>query len=219
MQLVIGAGQAGYWASRTLRETGYTGPLVLLGSEPHLPYERPPLSKQVLLGYAPPASTALTTNEALAGLAVDWRPNLTVREIDRRRQRILTNDGELAYDQLLLATGARNRKLDIEGCKARGVFSVRTLEDSMALGAALRMGGDVVVIGAGWIGLEAAAAACMSGLNVTVADMADRICIRSLPEALSRDLQREHEERGVRFRLGAGVGRSKVSMDGLRGFD
>ncbi|HYG25769.1 MAG TPA: FAD-dependent oxidoreductase [Caulobacteraceae bacterium] len=210
MQLIIGAGQAGYWASRTLREAGYDGPIVMIGAERHPPYERPPLSKQVLLCQAPPESAALTTAEALAALRIDWRADVRALSIDPAGRRVLTDAGALDYDQLFIATGARNRKLGIPGEDAGGVHSLRTLDEAAALAAALADGGDVVVVGAGWIGLEVAAAARTLGDSVTVVELGPRVCGRGLPELLALDLQAEHERRGVRFRLGCGVERIEV---------
>jgi 3-phenylpropionate/trans-cinnamate dioxygenase ferredoxin reductase subunit len=192
--VIIGAGQAGGWAARTLRDEGFAGEVVLLGEEAHPPHERPPLSKDVLLGRKPPESTFLWPG----GLAVEFRPGTRVTAIDRAARRVALADGSgLGYDKLLVATGARVRRLD-----RPGAHYLRTIDDAVALRAAFLRGGDVLVIGGGWIGLEAAAAARALGCAVTLVECAPRLCIRVVPPILSDYLRRLHERHGVEIRLG-----------------
>jgi 3-phenylpropionate/trans-cinnamate dioxygenase ferredoxin reductase subunit len=192
--LVIGAGQAGGWAAKTLREEGFGGEIVLVGEEAHPPHERPPLSKEVLLGLKPAESTYLWPG----GLAVDFRPRLRAVAIDRSARQVALSDGaRLAYDRLVITTGARVRRLD-----RPGAHYLRTIEDAAALRAALLRGGRVLVIGGGWIGLETAAAARKLGCAVTLVESAERLCARVLPPILSDYLKRLHERHGVELRLG-----------------
>jgi 3-phenylpropionate/trans-cinnamate dioxygenase ferredoxin reductase subunit len=193
--VIIGAGQAGGWAAKTLRAEGFEGEIVLVGEELHPPHERPPLSKDVLLGLKPPESTFLWPD----GLAVEFRPETRAVAIDRVSHRVALADGStLAYDKLLIATGARVRRLD-----RPGALYLRTIEDAMALRAAFLRGGGVLVIGGGWIGLEAAAAARQLGCAVTLVECTPRLCIRVVPPILSDYLKRLHERHGVEIRLGA----------------
>jgi 3-phenylpropionate/trans-cinnamate dioxygenase ferredoxin reductase subunit len=192
--VIIGAGQAGGWAAKTLRDEGFTGEVVLLGEELHPPHERPPLSKDVLIGLKPPESTYLWPG----GLAVDFRPGTRAVAIDRTDRRVALADGSrLGYDRLLIATGARVRRLDRPAAQY-----LRTIEDAMALGTAFLRGGDVLIIGGGWIGLETAAAARKLGCKVTLVECAARLCARVAPPVLSDYLKRLHERHGVEIRLG-----------------
>jgi 3-phenylpropionate/trans-cinnamate dioxygenase ferredoxin reductase subunit len=191
--VIVGAGQAGGWAAKTLREEGFAGELVLLGEERHPPYERPPLSKDVLVGAKPAENTYLWPN----GLAADFRPGQRAAAIRPAERRVVLAEGaELGYDKLLLTTGARVRRLDLPGA-----HYLRTIEDSLALGAALRRGGRVLVIGGGWIGLETAAAARRLGAAVTVVECTDRLCARVLPPVLSTYLADLHRRHGVEVLL------------------
>src|SRR5690606_2336981 len=127
--VIIGAGQAGGWVAKTLRDEGFAGEVVLVGEESHPPYERPPLSKDVLLGSKPPESTYLSP----AALDADFRPKTRAVALDRAARRVELADGSsLAYDKLVLATGARVRRLDLPGA-----LYLRTIEDALALRAAL----------------------------------------------------------------------------------
>jgi 3-phenylpropionate/trans-cinnamate dioxygenase ferredoxin reductase component len=193
--VIIGAGQAGGWAAKTLRDEGFQGEVVLLGEEAHPPHERPPLSKDVLIGLKPPESTFLWPG----GLAVEFRPGTRAAAIDRAARRVALADGSsLDCDKLFRATGARVRRLDRPGARY-----LRTIEDAMALRAAFQRGGKVLVIGGGWIGLETAAAARKLGCDVTLVECAARLCARVVPPVLSDYLKHLHERHGVEIRLGA----------------
>jgi 3-phenylpropionate/trans-cinnamate dioxygenase ferredoxin reductase subunit len=195
--VIIGAGQARFWAARTLRIQGYDGRLVLVGNEPHPPYERPPLSKQVLKGDAEPRSAWLTTSEQLADLKIEFLAQSTAIAIDRSERSIEFADAtRLGYDRLLLATGARPRRLDLPGERGTPVYYLRNIADCLALRARLSPGVRVLVIGGGLIGLEAAAAAAKRGAVVTVIEAAARLMARVVgPEigAFVEDLHRRHE--------------------------
>jgi len=196
--VVIGAGQAGYWAARTLRSQGHDGPLLLIGAEPHPPYERPPLSKHVLRGDAEPDSAWLTTPETLAELQIEFLPESTAAAIDRAAHSIaLRNGRRIGYDRLLLTTGARPRRLDLPGERDAPVFYLRDIADSLTLRARLAPGARVLVIGGGLIGLEAAAAAAARGCRVTVIEAAERPMARVVGQAVSAFIAGLHRAHGT----------------------
>ncbi|MFD4507946.1 NAD(P)/FAD-dependent oxidoreductase [Streptomyces sp. NPDC058457] len=203
--VVAGASMAGLRAAEQLRATGWSGAITLVGDEPHMPYNRPPLSKEVLAGRAPFESLAFRPRASVSD--VEWRLGRTVvaAELDERTVRL--DDGtELAYDGLVVATGMRPRRLNCPGPRA-GRHTVRTLDDAQGLREALtRPGARVVVVGAGFIGCEVAATAVGLGVaEVTVVDPLPLPMVGPLGELLGRALLKRHEERGVRFVLGAGV--------------
>ncbi|MGW5655299.1 NAD(P)/FAD-dependent oxidoreductase [Streptomyces humi] len=203
--VVAGASMAGLRAAEQLRAAGWTGAITLVGAEPHMPYNRPPLSKEVLAGRAPFESLAFRPRASVAD--VEWllgRKAVAAR-LDRRTVRL--DDGSvLSYDGLVVATGTRPRRLRCAGPSA-GRHTVRTLDDAQGLRAALtRPGARVVVVGAGFIGCEVAATAVGLGVaEVTVVDPLPLPMAGPLGELLGRALRRRHERRGVRFVLGAGV--------------
>ncbi|MER6079163.1 FAD-dependent oxidoreductase [Streptomyces sp. NPDC001833] len=203
--VVAGASMAGLRAAEQLRAAGWSGAITLVGDEPHMPYNRPPLSKEVLAGKASFESLAFRPRAGVAD--VEWRLGSTVvaAELDERTVRL--DDGtELAYDGLVVATGMRPRRLTCPGPRA-GRHTVRTLDDARGLRAALtRPGARVVVVGAGFIGCEVAATAVGLGVaEVTVVDPLPLPMAGPLGELLGRALLKRHEERGVRFALGTGV--------------
>ena len=199
--VIVGAGQAGGWVAKTLRAKGFAGKIVLYGSESHRPYERPPLSKGVLLGSADPASLALFEDAVFDALEVDFRPAASVVSVDRERGTIfLADGGEDAFDKLVLATGGRARTLD--GLSGDRVFTLRTIEDSLAIRAALGSARKATIIGGGWIGLEIAAAASSMNVDVQLLEMADRLCARAIPPIISDWLLQFHRCRGIDVQLG-----------------
>ncbi|MFI1534851.1 NAD(P)/FAD-dependent oxidoreductase [Streptomyces anandii] len=203
--VVAGASMAGLRAAEQLRAAGHTGPITLIGDEPHMPYNRPPLSKEVLAGKASFESLAFRPRAAVAD--VEWRlgTKVVAADLDRRRVR-LDDGGTLSYAALVVATGMRPRRLRCPG-PLTGRHTVRTLADARGLRAALtRPGVRVVVVGAGFIGCEVAATAVALGAaEVTVVDPLPLPMAGPLGELLGRALLRRHEARGVRFALGAGV--------------
>ncbi|WP_046730412.1 NAD(P)/FAD-dependent oxidoreductase [Streptomyces humi] len=203
--VVAGASMAGLRAAEQVRAAGWTGAITLVGDEPHMPYNRPPLSKEVLAGRAPFESLAFRPRASVAD--VEWRlgRKAVAARLDRRTVRL--DDGSvLSYDGLVVATGMRPRRLRCAG-PAAGRHTVRTLDDAQGLRAALtRPGARVVVVGAGFIGCEVAATAVGLGVaEVTVVDPLPLPMAGPLGELLGRSLRRRHEQRGVRFVLGAGV--------------
>ena len=205
---IVGAGQAGGWAAQTLRSEGFAGRVVLIGEEPHRPYERPPLSKAVLSGDAHADTTHLLKAEAFDALDIDWRPNVGATFIDRAAKQLhLTRGAHVSYDKLILCSGGRARRLNIPGTDLPGVFTLRSIGDAAALGAALSAGKRLLVVGGGWIGLEVAATARKKGLDVTVVEAMGRLCERTVPPEISGYLLQLHAAHGVDVRLGTGIGR------------
>lgn len=204
--VIVGGGQAGGWAAHTLRSEGFDGAITLVGEETHPPYERPPLSKAVLAGRAQAASTHLFPADTWAGLNLDWRAGARALRIDRDSHTLHLEGGSaLPYDRLLLATGGRPRRLPVPGMDLPQVHTLRTLDDAARLGAALRPGSRLLVIGGGWIGLEVAATAHAQGLAVTVIEARPRLCERSVPAEASALLRALHARHGVRVLLGSQV--------------
>ena len=213
--VIIGAGQAGGWAAQTLRKEGFAGRLVLIGDELHPPHERPPLSKAVLAGEAVPQSTWLQKSDAFDALALEWRPGIQVRRIDRAAKRLELADGEtLSYDKLIMCTGGRARTLPIPGADAPGVNTLRKIDDALALAPLLQPGRHVVVVGGGWIGLEVAATARQKGAEVVVVEAQSRLCERTVPSEISEHLLALHRTHGTRVLLGAGVASFSSTDDG-----
>ena len=210
--VVVGGGQAGGWAVKTLRDGGYTGALTLVTDELHPPYERPPLSKAVLAGKVAPESTHLFKSEVLTGLALDWRRGRRAIALDTQRRALQLDDGVwLDFDRLLLATGGSARPLPTAGVP---VHTLRSLDDALALRARLRAGDRLLVIGGGWVGLEVASTARAAGLAVHVVESATRLCQRVLPPELGQTLLRLHLQHGVTFSLGASLTRLAAGADG-----
>ncbi|MGW0953038.1 NAD(P)/FAD-dependent oxidoreductase [Streptomyces sp. NPDC002545] len=203
--VVAGASMAGLRAAEQLRAAGYPGPITLVGEEPHMPYNRPPLSKEVLAGKAAFESLAFRPRAAVAD--AEWRLGTRVVAADLDRRLVELDDGEtLSYTGLVVATGMRPRRLRCPG-PLRGRHTVRTIDDARELRAALtRPGARVVVVGAGFIGCEVAATAVALGAaEVTVVDPLPLPMAAPLGELLAEALLKRHEERGVRFALGTGV--------------
>ena len=215
--VIVGAGQAGGTVAKALRGESFAGEIVLIGAETHRPYERPPLSKSVLLGEASPDSTALMRDETFDGLGLDFRPGVTATAIDRQTREVTLADGRtVGYDALVLATGGHARRLAIPGNDLPGVFILRTREDSAAIGEALHRARHALVVGGGWIGLEIAAAARKLGVEVTLVEALDRLCQRASPPVLSAYLGDLHRRRGVDLRLGRGIERIEAADGRLR---
>lgn len=201
--VIIGAGQAGFEAAAALRESGHDGRITLVGAEPHQPYERPPLSKQYLAQDAQAGldSIVLRAADFYQKQNIDLRLGTAVARIDREQRTALLSSGErLPYGRLILATGSKPRKLNLPGADHPDVVLLRTLADAETLrhrlaAAYLR----VVVIGAGFIGLEVAASARSAGHDVTLVEAQDRAIARAVSEPVSQYLADLHRDRGVRI--------------------
>ncbi|NHA67897.1 NAD(P)/FAD-dependent oxidoreductase [Phycicoccus flavus] len=203
--VIVGAGLAGATAATELRDRGYTGPVVLVGSEEHPPYERPPLSKSFLLGEDPFEKALVHPREWYAEHDVDLRTGVTVTGIDTDAHTVSTTGGDLTYERLLLATGAEPRVLTVAEDADVPVAYLRTREDSERLKAAFGRGTKVVVVGGGWIGLEAAAAARTAGSDVMLFEMDDLPLQRVLGATVAEVFADLHREHGVDLRLGTEV--------------
>ncbi|MGW6014547.1 NAD(P)/FAD-dependent oxidoreductase [Streptomyces sp. NPDC055210] len=203
--VVAGASMAGLRTAEQLRAAGWRGPVVLVGDEPHMPYNRPPLSKEALAGDASFGSLTFLPRASVAD--VRWRLGTRVVAADLDRRTVTLDDGgTLSYGGLVAATGMRSRRLPCPGPR-HGRHTVRTVADARGLRAALaRPGGRVVVIGAGFIGCEVAATALALGAaEVTAVDPLPLPMMGPLGELLAKALLDRHERRGVRFALGAQV--------------
>jgi NADPH-dependent 2,4-dienoyl-CoA reductase/sulfur reductase-like enzyme len=211
--VIVGASLAGAKAAETLREEGFGGAVVLIGAEEEHPYERPPLSKGYLLGKDDRESIFPLADGWYAEHDVDLRRGVTVTSIDRAAHRVTLEDGQFVpYDRLLITTGASPRRLNIPGADLDGVRYLRTVGDSERLAAALRGGGQVVIAGAGWIGLETAAAAREYGCEVTVVEPESGALQRALGPELGEVFTNLHRSHGVTFRFGEGL--SEVTGSG-----
>ncbi|MGH2851905.1 MAG: NAD(P)/FAD-dependent oxidoreductase, partial [Solirubrobacteraceae bacterium] len=206
--VIVGASLAGAKAAEELRTQGFDGSIVLIGAEPEIPYERPPLSKDYLRGESDREKTRVHPLSFYATHQIELLTATTVTAVDPHERRItLADGGERGYDRLLLATGSQPRTIDLPGADLGGVCYLRTLADCDALRGRLEDGGPLVVVGAGWIGSEVAASARQLGLDVTVVEPAAEPLLRVLgPElgAFYRDVHREH---GVEMLVGTGVER------------
>jgi NADPH-dependent 2,4-dienoyl-CoA reductase/sulfur reductase-like enzyme len=204
--VIVGGGQAGGRAADGIRRAGFAGRLVLLGEEAGAPYERPPLSKQVLTGEAEPDSCALFERDWYAENAVELWTGTRARRIDRDRARLVLADGaEVAYDRLLIATGAQPKVPDLPGVELAGVHVLRDVADSLAIREALQAGARVALVGGGYIGLEVAAAARKLGCETTVLEAADSLMRRQVAPDLGDWYRRLHEDHGATVLTGAEV--------------
>lgn len=204
--VIIGAGQAGLQVVASLREAKFEGKLVLVGDEPHAPYQRPPLSKGYLLGDTNLAQLTLRPEQFFSQHAIELITGKHAIAIDRGRKLVaFEDDSLLAYDHLVLATGARNRPLQVPGAELKNIFYLRSLDEAIALKPTLTPGKKAVVIGAGFIGLEFAASAKKHGLDVTVLDVADRPMARAASKTMSGIFAREHEKLGIELSFGTQV--------------
>jgi NADPH-dependent 2,4-dienoyl-CoA reductase/sulfur reductase-like enzyme len=202
--VIIGASLAGAKAAETLREEGFAGSIVLIGAEEDRPYERPPLSKGVLLGNDEESSVFVHDENWYSEHDVDLRLGVEATAIDRGARQVSLSDGSsVSYDKLLITTGASPRKLDLPPLS--GVHYLRSLEDSRRLRDSLKGGGKVVMAGSGWIGLETAAAAREYGCEVTVVEPEPGPLHRSIGPELGDVFRRLHASHGVTFRFGEGV--------------
>ncbi len=200
--VIVGASLAGAKAAETLREEGFDGAVVLIGTEDQLPYERPPLSKGYLLGKDARESIFVHDQDWYAGHGVDLRLSTTVRSIDRPGRRVELDNGDFVqYDRLLITTGSSPRRLDVPGADLGNVLYLRTVQDSERLRAALRGGGRAVIVGAGWIGLETAAAAREYGCDVTVVEPEAGVLRRALGPELGEVFADLHRSHGVTFKF------------------
>ena len=204
--VIAGAGHAAGQAITTLTQEKFAGQIVLIGDEPYLPYQRPPLSKSFLAGELAAERLSLKPASFYDDPRIDVRLNTRITEIDPAAKSLKFDDGAgVRYDQLILALGSRARTLPVDGADLEHVHYLRTIADVEAIRAELGTGRRLVVIGAGYIGLEVAAVARKLGLDVTVIEMADRVMSRVVSPEISDFYQIEHTSHGVKLRLSTGV--------------
>lgn len=204
--VVVGASAAGLTTAETLRKRGYDGDITLVGQEPHLPYDRPPLSKQVLAGTWAPERVRLRDAGKLDELGATLLLGQRATGLDVAARRVsLAGGGVLGYDALVIATGVRPR--DLPGIAMAGVHRLRTLDDALALRAGLLDGPEVVVVGAGFLGAEVAAAARGMGLAVTLVDPLPVPMQRQFGHRVGRLIGELHRAHGTQVRCGTGVAR------------
>jgi 3-phenylpropionate/trans-cinnamate dioxygenase ferredoxin reductase subunit len=204
--VIVGAGQGGLQAAASLRQGGFDGRLLLIGDEPGLPYQRPPLSKAYLLGAADDESILLKPAGFFEDDRIELVSDTRVAGIERPERRVRLQSGAaIDYDHLILATGARNRALNVPGADLDGVVSIRTLEDTRRLRGLMAGAKSVVVVGGGFIGLEFAAVAAAKGLKVLVVEAAPRPLGRALSTEMSRFFTEAQIGWGVDFVFGTGV--------------
>jgi 3-phenylpropionate/trans-cinnamate dioxygenase ferredoxin reductase subunit len=216
--VIVGAGEAGARAALALREHGWEDAITLIGEEAHLPYERPPLSKRLLVEDKGPLPTILT-EERLKENAITLLRDRPASALDRAAKEVtLASGARIPYHRLLLATGARPRRLAMTG--AEHALYLRTLDDSAWLKSLFDRKGRIVIIGAGFIGLELAASARAKACAVTVIEIAPRVLMRGVPAALAEKLDRRHRDAGVDLKVGTGlaeIGANHVTLaDGRR---
>jgi 3-phenylpropionate/trans-cinnamate dioxygenase ferredoxin reductase subunit len=204
--VIVGASLAGAKAAETLRAEGFEGRVVLVGAESQRPYERPPLSKDYLRGAAGRDELFVHDPAFYAEQDIELVLGRTAVGLDPAARAVELDDGQrLAYDRLLLTTGAEPRRLAVPGAELDGVLYLRTVEDSDELRRRMARGGAVVVVGAGWIGTEVAASARQLGLDVTVLDPASVPLERVLGREVGAVYRDIHAEHGVRMLMGAGI--------------
>lgn len=206
--VVLGAGHAGVQTAYALRQGGWTGRIVLIDEAHHLPYERPPLSKDYLHGENATEAPLLRKAAFYADKGIDLLLSSEIRAIDVAGKAIVAMNGDrIDYDRLVLATGAAARHLAIQGAALSGVQCLRTLDDSRVLKTMLRPHASIVIIGGGYIGLEVAAAAVAAGCKVTLLERDGRLMSRVTSEKVSRHFEELHQSRGVRIVLNASASR------------
>jgi len=214
--LIAGAGHAAGQVIASFRQKQFDGKLVLLGDEPYLPYQRPPLSKKYLSGDLAAERLLFKPASFYADELIHVELNTTVTGLSLTDKAVQTGDGQFfAYDKLILALGSRARRIPLPGTELGGVHYLRGIDDVDRLRRDFAPGKRMVIVGAGYIGLEVAAVCRAAGLDVTVVEMADRVMSRVVSPQISAFYQAEHEQHGVKFLLSAQLaalrGKNKVT--------
>ncbi|WP_028222326.1 NAD(P)/FAD-dependent oxidoreductase [Paraburkholderia oxyphila] len=207
--IVVGANVAGFKATETLRQKGFDGEILLVGAEPHLPYDRPPLSKQILSGELAPAAPAYRDLPWFVDNRIELLLGMQATDLDADARRLTIGNDDIRFDGLVIATGARAREFPM-GRPLAGVHTLRTLDDALKLKDELKPGASVVVIGAGFIGAEVASSALSMGAKVTILEAASAPLTRVLGVRLGRTFGEIHAQNGVKLICSAQV-------NGLRG--
>ena len=210
---IAGAGHAAGQVVATLRQKKFEGTITLIGEEPWLPYQRPPLSKKFLAGELPAERLHFKPESFYAHPDIEVRLETRIDSLDRGGKTLHTaGGGQIAYDKLVLATGARPRLLHLPGVDLDGVHYLRTIADVTCIRSQLGEGSRLVIVGAGYIGLEVAAVASKLGADVTVIEMEDRVMSRVVSPQISEFYQKEHSSHGVKLMLSTSI--SGFSGDG-----
>jgi 3-phenylpropionate/trans-cinnamate dioxygenase ferredoxin reductase subunit len=204
--VIVGAGQAGGDLTGALRAGGYTGPITLIGDEPYAPYRRPPLSKAFLSGEATLESLYLKSAETYARQKIDCRFGIGVERIERNTRSVRLYDGTLVpYEHLVLATGGRARRLSLPGANHPNVHYIRNIDDILKLKEQLLPGKRLLIVGGGYVGLEAASIGIKKELHVTLIESLERVLARVTAPELSAFYEKAHRARGVKILTGTGV--------------
>lgn len=204
--VIAGAGHAAGQIVASLKQQKFAGQIVLVGDEPYLPYQRPPLSKKFLSGDLPAERLYVKPESFYDDPQIEVLLETSISAIDRQDKVLrTTDDAAIAYDKLILALGSRVRRLPIDGANLAGVYYLRSIEDVERIRAELQNKKTAVIVGAGYIGLEVAAVIRQAGLDVTVVEMADRVMSRVVSPEISDFYQIEHTNHGVKLRLSTGI--------------
>jgi 3-phenylpropionate/trans-cinnamate dioxygenase ferredoxin reductase subunit len=204
--IIVGASHAAAQLGPSLRQGGWEGRILVVGEEPQLPYHRPPLSKEFLAGSKTLADIRIRPEDVYRNAGIEFMLGRRVTAIDRGRKRVCLDDGdEVAFDALALTVGSRARRVDLPGIDLPGVHYLRTVADVDAIRPHVRAGGNAVIVGGGYIGLETAAVLRKLGMNVTVVELMERVMQRVTAPEVSAFYTRVHREEGVDIRCGLGV--------------
>ncbi len=204
--IIVGGGQSAAQAAVTLRQKKFDGRITIVGEEPHLPYQRPPLSKRYLAKKLEPERLSIRPGRFYAEADVDLKLGVRAVELDLDNKRVrLGDESELVYDGLLLATGSRVRELDVPGHDLDGIYYLRTRDDADAISAHLGPGKRLVIVGGGYIGLEVASVAVSLGAEVVVLEATQRVMSRVVCPEVSAYYDRRHRDAGVELHYGASV--------------
>ena len=207
--VIVGAGQGGLQVAESLRISKYEGDIILLGEEPHIPYYRPPLSKAFLLGECTQEQLVIRKPILYEKRNIQLRTEVCVKKINTKSRKIYCTDNnkdvEIEYKKLVIATGSRARIPPITNVAAKGIHSIRTLDDTLAISEEIKSIKNVVIIGGGFIGLEMAAVARKLGKTVTVVEFADRLMARVVSPQISEYYKNLHEQHGCNIILNTGA--------------
>ena len=204
--VIIGAGHAAGQAAASLRQAKFEGPITIIGDETHVPYQRPPLSKQYLAGTQLADKVYLRAEKFYADKDIQLMLDTRATQIDPSTKTINLDNGEtIAYEKLLISTGSRPRKLSIEGSDLSGIHYLRTMDDVDGIRADVKPGANLVIVGGGYIGLEVAAVGIELGMNVHVLEMEERILQRVTTTEMSAYYHKLHTDRGVHIHTRTGV--------------
>ena len=196
--VIIGCGQAGGQAAASLRQEKYDGPITMIGQEPYIPYQRPPLSKQYLSGEQEKEKLSLRQESFYSEKEINLKLETSVLSLDPHKKELqLENDETVTYDKLLIATGGRPRKLEVDGHTLKGIHYLRNIDDVDAIKTQMSTSQNLVIVGGGYIGLEVASVAIKRGLTVSVLEMESRILERVTTEEMSAFYHQLHTDEGV----------------------